>query len=285
LRTPPEILAYRIKGGANESGWTLRVVSAKFPVLRVEGTLHRKGDGLYDKMDGVGAHEVIIETPEHFETLADAPAKRVEDLFWAFRDRVLDLRRDVRLRHMLLFKNHGEHAGGVLEHSHSQLIALPVVPKRVQEELDGSKRYFDFRERCVYCDIVAQELDSATRVIIESEHFLAMAPYAPRFPFETWIVPKRHSSQAETMHHAEIPDLANVLQRVLRKVNATLEKPPYNLVLHSAPVSEAPIPHYHWHIELIPKVTQVAGFEWGSGFYINPTPPEEAAKFLRDASG
>jgi UDPglucose--hexose-1-phosphate uridylyltransferase len=183
---------------------------------------------------------------------------------------------------MLLFKNHGEPAGGVIEHSHSQLIALPVVAKRVQEELDGSRRHFEFRERCVYCDILNQELDTATRIVSESDHFVVIAPYAARYPFETWILPKRHASHAETMSHAEIPDLAAVLQSLLRKVDAVLERPPYNLMLHSAPVTDSPLPHYHWHIEFIPKMTHTAGFEWGSGFYINPTPPEESAQFLRE---
>ena len=218
LRTPPEILAYRTRGAANEPGWSLRVISNKFPVLRVEGTLTRKAEGLYDKMDGVGAHEVIIETPDHFQTLADMPEKRVEDLFWAYRDRVLDLRRDVRLRYALLFKNHGEAAGAVLEHTHSQLIALPIVPKRVQEELDGARKYFDYKERCVYCDIVAQEAESAIRLIQESDHFLVIAPWASRSPFETWIVPKAHNSHAENMSHAEIHDLAPVLRGLLRRI-------------------------------------------------------------------
>ena len=284
LRTPPEILAYRTRGGANEPGWSLRVISNKFPVLRVEGALTRRAEGLYDKMDGVGAHEVIIESPEHFQTLADMPEKRVEDLFWAYRDRVLDLRRDTRLRYILLCKNHGAPAGAVLEHTHSQLIALPVVPKRVQEELDGSRKHFDYKERCIYCDILAQESESAVRVVHESEHFSVICPYAARFPFETWILPKAHSSHAENMTHAEIHDLAPVLQTVLRKFDTTLEKPAYNLMLHTAPIQEQPMAHYHWHLELIPKMTQVAGFEWGTGFYINPTPPEEAAKFLREAS-
>ena len=284
LRTPPEILAYRTKGGPNEPGWTLRVISNKFPVLRVEGSLTRKAEGLYDKMNGVGAHEVLIETPDHSQTLSDVPVKRVEDLFWAYRDRVVDLRRDGRLTHVLLFKNHGEPAGGVLEHTHSQLIALPVIPKRLQEKLSGARRHLEYRERCVYCDIIAQELDNPARLVVETDYFVVLAPYAARFPFETWILPKNHSSHAESMSHAEIPDLGAVLQKLLRKMDVTLEHPPYNLVLHSAPIQEASMPHFHWHIELIPKLTHVAGFEWGSGFYINPTPPEEAAKFLRDAS-
>ena len=284
LRTPPEILAYRTRGIANEPGWSLRVISNKFPVLRVEGTLTRKADGIYDKMNGIGAHEVIIESPEHFQTLASMAEKRVEDLFWAYRDRVLDLRRDTRLRYVLLLKNHGEPAGAVLEHTHSQLIALPVVPKRVQEELDGSKRYFEYKERCVYCDIVQQEIDSNVRMVHETEHFVVLCPYAARFPFETWIVPKLHSSHAENMSHEEIHDLAPVLQTLLRQLDSTLEMPPYNLVLHSAPMLDPAMLHFHWHLEIVPKLTHVGGFEWGAGFYINPTPPEEATKFLRDAA-
>lgn len=283
LRTPPEILAYRTRGGANEPGWSLRVVSNKFPVLRVEGSVNRKAEGLYDKMNGVGAHEVIIETPDHKQTLSSMPAKQIEDLFWAYRDRVVDLRRDVRLKYIMLFKNHGEPAGQALEHTHSQLIALPVVPKRVQEEIEGAARHYEYKERCVYCDIIAQELDTGLRVISETDSFVATCPYAARFPFETWILPKNHNSHAESMSHAEIEDLARVLQHLTRRLDAMLENPPYNLVVHTAPVQDSPLAHYHWHLELIPKMTHVAGFEWGSGFYINPTPPEEAAKYLREA--
>lgn len=285
LRTPPEILAYRTRGAANEPGWTLRVIPNKFPVLRVEGEVNRRAEGLYDKMNGVGAHEVLIETPDHMQTLSDVPVKRVEDLFWAYRDRVLDLRRDVRLRYILLFKNFGEAAGSPIEHSHSQLIALPVVPKHVHEEIEGARRHFEFRERCVYCDIVAQELDAGSRIAIETDHFVVTAPYASRFPFETWIIPKHHASHVETINHGEMQDLAAVLQKTLRRINSVLERPPYNLVLHSAPVQDPAMAHYHWHIELIPKLTHMAGFEWGTGFHTNPTPPEEAAQFLREATG
>jgi UDPglucose--hexose-1-phosphate uridylyltransferase len=248
----------------------------------VEGDLKRQGDGMYDRMSGVGAHEVIIETPDHLSTLSDMPEKRVEDLFWAFRERVLDLKKDVRLRYIMLFKNHGEPAGATLAHTHSQLIALPVVPKRVQEELEGARRYFEYKERCVYCDIVREEQDNSSRIVIESDHFLVICPYAPRFPFETWIVPKVHQSHIETMPIDAVQNLAHVLQQTLQKLDRTLERPPYNFVVHSAPVQDANMQHYHWHIEIIPKLTRVAGFEWGTGFYINPTPPEESAKFLRE---
>lgn len=282
-KTPPEILAYRPSGAANESGWTLRVVPNKFPALRVEGEMRREGEGLYDKMSGVGAHEVIVETPDHAATFGDLPDKAIENVFWAFRDRVLDLKRDSRFRYILLFKNHGEPAGATLEHTHSQLIALPVVPKRVQEEIDGARRYFDFKERCVYCDIERQESSSGARVVLETDHFLVVCPYAPRFPFETWIIPRRHRSHFENSDATELQNLAWATRQLVRKIDKVLERPAYNCVIHSAPVQEGPMIHYHWHMEMIPKLTKVAGFEWGTGFYINPTPPEEAAKFLRDA--
>jgi UDPglucose--hexose-1-phosphate uridylyltransferase len=157
------------------------------------------------------------------------------------------------------------------------------VPKRAQEEIDGARRYFDFKERCVWCDIASQEVEAGSRVVIETDRFLAIAPYASRFPFETWIVPRRHESHFETSEVAVVNNLAWVLRTLLRKLDKVLERPPYNFVLHTAPVQEGPMAHYHWHVEIIPKLTRVAGFEWGTGFYINPTPPEEAAKFLREA--
>jgi len=279
--TPPEILSYRDHGNG---AWKTRVVPNKFPALRVEGMLERVGEGLYDHMSGIGAHEVIIETPEHRTSLAELPEKRVEDLFWAFRDRTLDLKRDTRLRYILLFKNHGEAAGASIEHTHSQLIALPVVPIQVQEELEGSRRYFAFKERCVFCDIVRQ--DSAAggaRVILETEEIVALSPYAPRFPFETWVLPRAHYSHFETAHPSLIQGLAWAVRSIIRKMEKVLEHPAYNFLIHSAPVQEGPLEHYHWHLEIIPRVTRVAGFEWGAGFYVNPTPPEESARFLRDA--
>lgn len=283
-KTPPEILAYRPSGEPNTPGWTLRVVSNKFPALRVEGEINRRGDGMYDLMTGVGAHEVFIESPDHMKSLAELDEKRIEDLFWAFRDRANDLRKDERLRYTLFFKNHGEGAGATLEHTHSQLIALPIIPRNVQEEIDGSKKYFEYKERCVYCDIVRQELAAQVRVVLESEYFVAVSPYAPRFPFETWIIPKLHNSHFETMTPPAVANLASVLKVTLCKLDKTLELPPYNLIVHTGPLRDASIAYYHWHIEILPKLTRVAGFESGSGFYINPTPPEEAAKFLRDAT-
>ncbi len=283
FKTPPEILSYRTSGGPNQPGWSLRVIPNKFPALRVEGELTREGEGLYDKMSGVGAHEVIIETPEHVLSIGDLAEKQVEDLFWAFRDRITDLKKDRRLRYIILFKNHGEAAGASLEHTHSQLIALPVIPGRAQEELEGARRYYDFKERCVYCDIIRQELEDGSRLVVETDQTVAVAPWAPRFPFETWIIPRRHSSNFEDTDVAGIQSLGSVVRTVIRKLEKVLESPPYNFVAHTGPIQESPSPSYHWHVEVIPKLTRVAGFEWGTGFYINPTPPEEAAAFLRDA--
>jgi UDPglucose--hexose-1-phosphate uridylyltransferase len=282
-KTPPEVLAYRNGSHPNEPGWSLRVVPNKFPALRVEGDVTREGEGIYDRMNGVGAHEVLIETPEHVISTGELSEKQIEDLFWAFRDRINDLKRDRRLRYVILFKNHGEAAGASLEHTHSQLIALPVVPKRVQEELDGARRYHDFRERCVYCDIVRQEVEENTRLILETDHLVAISPYAPRFPFETWIVPKQHHSHFEDADIGTIQSVGSAMRTVIRKIEKVLEQPAFNFMVHSAPIQDAPTHYYHWHIEIIPKLTRVAGFEWGTGFYINPTPPEEATRYLRDA--
>ncbi|MEZ5401076.1 MAG: galactose-1-phosphate uridylyltransferase [Bryobacteraceae bacterium] len=282
-RTPPEIAANRNGSAPDTPGWTLRVVPNKFPALRGEGDVDRTGEGLYDRMNGIGAHEVIIESPEHSATLALLSEPQVAEILHAYRDRIAELKKDIRLRYVLIFKNHGEAAGASLEHIHSQLIALPVVPRQVQEELEGSLRYFDFRERCIFCDIVRQESRDGARAVLETDHFLALEPYAPRFPFETWIVPRKHASHFETADDAQLANLAWVMRMTMRKLDKVLEHPSYNYIIHTAPVQEGAMTYYHWHIEIIPKLTKVAGFEWGTGFYINPTPPEEAAHFLREA--
>jgi UDPglucose--hexose-1-phosphate uridylyltransferase len=283
-KTPPEILAYRKDGSQrNMPGWSLRVVPNKFPALGIEGTLNRQGEGLYDKMNGIGAHEVIIETPEHQHTLATMPVRGVEDVLWAYRDRILDLKKDRRFKYVLIFKNHGDAAGASLEHTHSQLIALPVVPKRVREEVDSSKEYYSYKERCIFCDIIRQEMEDGVRMIAENASFIAMAPYAPRFPFEMWIVPKIHQSAFEESQKHEFEHLAAMLKDMLTRLDKVLDSPAYNHIIHTSPIPEASNDYYHWHLEIMPKLTKVAGFEWGTGFYINPTPPEESAKFLREA--
>lgn len=285
-KTPPEILAGRPESSpSNGPGWTYRVVANKFPALRIEGDLEPSGEGLFDRMNGVGAHEVVIETPDHQGSLATMPVDAVADVLLAFRDRILDLKKDPRFEYALVFKNFGEAAGASLEHPHSQLIATPITPIMVSEELTGSARYWEMKERCVWCDVVRQERRGRSRLILEQGGYIALAPFAPRFPFETWILPTQHRAAFEESGIDDLRALAGVLGEFMRRLTSTLNEPPFNFMLHTAPLRDSGLEYYHWHLEIIPKLTNVAGFEWGSGFFINPMPPESAAAALRgDAS-
>jgi UDPglucose--hexose-1-phosphate uridylyltransferase len=254
----------------------------KFPALQIFGDLTKTGEGIFDKMNGIGAHEVIVETPDHMQSLSTISLKGVEDALWAYYQRLNDLRKDKRLKYVLIFKNEGEAAGASLEHSHTQLIGLPIIPKLVKEETDAAKRYYDLKERCIFCDVISQELDSKKRVIYENARYVAIAPFAPSAPFETWILPKKHESGFYPPDNNFAP-LAEIFQVVLKQIDKILDIPPYNFVLHTSPFTEEVNDYYHWHIEIVPKLTKIAGFEWGSGFYINPTPPEESARFMREA--
>ncbi|MCP4632772.1 MAG: galactose-1-phosphate uridylyltransferase [candidate division Zixibacteria bacterium] len=281
--TPPEITAFRAKNMKPDTpGWTLRVIPNKFPALRIEGDLNRRGHGIFDMMNGVGAHEVIIETPDHYVDLPYLDDKSARDIIWAYRMRLLDLKKDPRFQYIMIFKNYGEAAGASLEHAHSQLIATPIVPKRVSEELEGATRYYAFKERCIFCDIINQEIDDGERVVSLNENFIALEPYAPRLPFETWILPTKHYSSLEEIPESALDDLASLLRETLKRLSISLNNAPYNYILHTRPVDNNGKKEYHWHIEIMPKLTKVAGFEWGTGFYINPTAPEDAAKYLRD---
>ena len=280
--TPPEVLVNRDRETRpNSPGWQLRVISNKYPALKVEGQLRRQGEGIFDKMSGIGAHEVIIETPEHRFDLVDLPLEQVRSVFWAYRERMKDLRNDIRFKYVMIFKNQGEAAGASLEHAHSQLIATPVVPKRVHEELQGALRHYDYKERCLFCDIIHEELKQKDRVVAETEHFVALAPFAPRFPFETWVLPRRHANCYFEIPDEELPDLARIFKILLAKLREALSDPPFNYSLHTDTLLCEAREHYHWHFEVIPKITNVAGFEWGTGFYINPVSPEVAADYLR----
>src|SRR6267142_397488 len=233
--TPPEILAGRPAGGeANGPGWTYRVVPNKFPALRIEGELEQAGEGLFDRMTGIDA---------------------VTDVLLAFRERVLDLKKDPRLAYVLVFKNHGEAAGASLEHPHSQLIATPIIPIMVAEELAGSAQYYALKERCVWCDLLRQERRDGRRLILESQGFVTVAPFAPRFPFETWILPVRHRAAFEDSSEEELRGLAGVLGDFLHRMYRLLGDPPFNFMLHTAPLREGALEHFHWHLEIIPKLT------------------------------
>ncbi len=282
--TPHEIAAYRNPGTHRDRpGWRVRVVPNKFPALEIEGDLNKRGEGIYDMMRGVGAHEVIIESPDHRVSTTDLTTDGLRDVLWIYRDRLLDLKKDSRLAYGMIFKNVGAAAGASLEHAHSQLIVTPIVPISVAEEIAGSGEFYRYRGRCVFCDMIEQELASEERIVVDSPGFVAFCPFASRFPFETWIVPTNHASHYETLSRGNADELARVLKRVLGKIETALDRPAYNYVIHTAPFDTQALGHYHWHMEIIPRVTKTAGFEWGTGFYINPVPPEEAATFMRAA--
>ncbi len=288
--TPPEIYAVRKNDTlANTEGWEIRVVPNKFPALRVEGTVEREGMGMFDKMSGMGAHEIIIETPDHNDLLHNRSHKGIVNLLDTYQKRLVDLMRDHRLSFPTIFKNMGERAGASLSHPHSQIIATPIVPKRVREEINGSLDYYNYKVRCVFCDIIRDEKRFASRLIYENASFISLCPYASRFPFEIWLMPKRHMSGYQMITGQELKELADCLSVTMKRLAVALGAPQYNYILHTEPNKSSPRfswpdigEHYHWHFEIIPKLTRVAGFEWGTGFYINPTAPEDAAGFLRE---
>lgn len=281
--TPSEILAYRESGTQRDKpGWRVRVVPNKFPALQIEGHLSKRGDGIYDLMNGIGAHEVIIECPHYEESMARLTLDNIREVMWVYRDRMVDLKKDRRLVHGLVFKNKGALAGATIDHSHSQLIVTPVVPINVWEEMEGSLGFYNYRGRCIYCDMIQQELATGSRIVLDLPNFVVFCPFASRFPFETWILPKQHSSHFENIQRQQVEELGLVLKTVLCKLELALDDPPYNYIIHTAPFDTQELQHYHWHIEIMPRLTRVAGFEWGSGFYINPVLPEQAAAFLRD---
>lgn len=292
-KTPPEIFAIRPTGPANSPGWKVRVIPNKYPVLRVEGDVKSRGYGVYDVMSGIGAHEVIIETPRHDQGLADLTPAEITDVLKAYRARYLDLRRDLRLRYMVLFKNHGVRAGATLAHSHSQLIAVPLMPPVAATELKICRDFFESKERCIFCDLIAFELETGSRIVREFPNFVTMTPYASCFPFELRLYPKRHSHDFALMDDGQLGELAVAMKDMLQRLKTVLKDPPYNFILHTAPPRQPRLGKpeywgsieydYHWHMELVPRLTQIAGFEWGTGFYINPTSPEDAAAFLREA--
>ncbi len=282
--TPPEIFSCRKAGSnPNEQGWDIRVVPDKEPILDPAEPMKKYGVGMFDAMRATGAHELVLETPCHRQEWGDITAERIGRIIAIYRSRINELKQDSRIKYVMVTKNHGVTAGAFLHHPHSHIVGLPIVPKRVQEELEGAELYYDYKERCVYCDMVSQELDDGVRLVAETHDFLAFCPFASRFPYEIWILPKNHNSHFDNINEDEVRGLALILRATILKLVRILDEPPFNLFLHSSTFDQEHIDHYHWHFELIPKLTKDAGFEWGSGFFINPTVPEEAAMLLRES--
>jgi len=281
-RTPPEVAAVRPAGSpADTPGWQVRVVPNKFPALRPEGQVLTGSDGLHSMVSGVGVHEVIIDAPRHAVSPTELSISEFTAVLTMYRARMKALCADERMEYGVLFKNVGAAAGASIEHGHSQLIGVPVMPRRVEEEMQHCREHYANTERCLLCDIVAQELADGSRVVVESERFVVLCPYAPRFPFEMTVLPKQHCARFHETTSQDLGELAGVLHDALRRMEASLNAPPFNFALHTAPLAGSAPDYYHWHIEVIPRVTRAGGFEWGTGFYINPMPPERAAESMR----
>ena len=278
----PEILAWREGGPANVPGWSVRVVPNRHPMLRIEGGADVRSHGLFETRDGLGAHEVIIETPLHDQPLHTLDADRLWRVLWAWRTRLQDLKRDSRFASVVIFKNHGRAAGARLDHSHSQLVAFPILPPGLAEKVQNGARHLAATGRCIFCDLIGEELADPRRVICDQGAVLALAPFASRVPFETWLMPRDHEPRFEDTADSTLKTLAEKLRRVLSRIDWALERPAYNLVLHSAPLSGDADKAFHWHLEILPRVTRFSGLEWGSGMHRNPVAPEEAARVLRE---
>jgi UDPglucose--hexose-1-phosphate uridylyltransferase len=273
--TPPE--TYSIKQDGRR--WSVRVFPNKFPFFHIEGDFDRRPEGMYDLMEAIGAHEIVVEAPEHDQNLATMEPKQIEKILSAYKERVIDLEKDQRFQQFLILKNYP----GIFNlHPHSHIIAMPVIPKRIDEEIWGTLDYYQRKERCIVCDIIKEEISMKKRVILETVHFLIFSPFASRFPFETWIVPKVHCPDFHRISEKEMGDLSVGIQTLFSCFFKLLSNPPYSLTFHTSPIQNRfHRPEYHWHIETRLRIGLREGFEWGTGFFVNPTPPEDAADFLR----
>ncbi len=284
-----EILAVKNPEDPNGPA-AVRVLANRDPLLQIDGDLSRRGIGMYDTMNGIGANEVIIESVDHDTEPEELGNEHMTVVLDTYRQRLADLQKDTRFRYLLLFKNHGRAAGAAYDHPHSQIVATPITPKTVREELNGARTYFGFKERCIFCDMLSQEMRTGSRMIDENVDFAAFVPFAPRSPFEIWILPRQHQHAYVYLRPEQTENLASILSSCLMRLKRVLKDPPYNLVLHNSPNNIPRAGHwqtleedFHWHIELIPRLFRMDGFEWGSGLHILPTTPEDAAAFLRGA--
>jgi UDPglucose--hexose-1-phosphate uridylyltransferase len=279
--TPPETYSVRDTGKPDEPGWKIRVVPNKFPALKNEGEPTRHTNEIFSMIEGTGIHEVIVETPEHNKKFFELGDEEFYGVISAYKKRLIASAADPRIEYTLIFRNSGLLAGASLEHPHSQLIALPLIPVALEDELKTSKTFHALHDKCLFCEMIAREITEGSRIISTSNDFVALSPYAPRFPFEMWVFPKKHASHFESMDDSSIRELSVFFKTLMKHFASVLDDPPYNFMLHTAPARSEGLNHFHWHFEITPCLTHIAGFERGSGFYINPTPPEEAAKHLK----
>ena len=276
--------------GTGAGNWLVRAVPNKYPALTMlahdevcRACSTRMGP--YLRRDGVGRHEVIVETPRHNEDLPMLSPEHMVQVVTVYRQRYRALAQTDSTELVLLFRNHGEKAGTSLIHPHAQIVASSVVPFLVRNKLYEGQRYFDAYNRCVYCDMINYEREQGDRIILENEHFIALAPYASGVPYEMLLLPRHHHATFGTIGDDELQDLASVLQNLLARLWRLLDDPDYNFVIDTAPRHMALVPFYHWHLEVYPRLTTPAGFEIGSGIGINVVEPERAAAELRATSG
>jgi UDPglucose--hexose-1-phosphate uridylyltransferase len=287
--TPPEVYAIRKeKTKPNEPGWRVRVVPNRYPAMRVEGQLEGAPSGLYDRLTGIGAHEVIIETPDAGLALEDLSVAAIAEVFASYRERIIDLDKDLRFQHIYIFKNVGPSAGASMAHAHSQLVALPIIPPLIEGKLVRARDHYFLKQRSLFSDILHTERADGSRLVAENDGYVLFCPFASRFPFELAIFPRRHHPEFISCTTNELQDLAEILRFALQRLNVVLEKPGYNLLLHMAPLRRpnterfASTRHdYCWHLEIAPRFNSLAGFEIGLGAYINTVYPEDAAHYLR----
>lgn len=269
--------------------WRVRVVPNKYPAVSLPAAC-----GLAPEpepttpQDALGAHEVIIESPQHLVELSDLGVDQLAIVLATFRERLRHCAADRRLRHAVVFKNSGYAAGASLEHVHSQLVALPYVPEAMQAELNGAASVHAADGTCVFCQIVAFERNTGPRLVLDADGYVAMCAYAARQPFETWILPTRHAARFDELADADLAPQAAILQELVRRLADQCRRRgfplAYNLILHTAPFDDAHAASYHWHWELVPRTAQMAGLEWGTGVFVNPVSPERAARELRHVS-
>ena len=281
--TPHETLAYRKGGPPDGKGWWVRVIPNKFPALTPEGSLERKEEkGFFRLMDGVGVHEVVIGSPIHNQLFPLMDEFQVSETLLAYRERYLALKEDPRIKLIIIFKNHGQAAGTSLEHTHSQIVGTAVVPSNIRTKLQTAARHYDDHGVCVYCEMIKEELTFKKRIVMETDRFVVLHPFASRSPFETWILPKDHNASFGSIKMEDSKQFAQILKTTLFKIYSELNDPDYNYVIHTAPVKDETEDYYHWHLQIIPRLTTTAGFEMGSGMYINVSFPEETAQFMRE---
>ena len=265
----------------DKKSWRVRSIYNKFPAFSPKVEIKRFNEGIHHSVSGYGATEVIVENPRHNLCMATMKDREVEDVIKAYKSRYEAIQNMKGIESIIIFRNHGASAGTSLEHPHSQLIATPIVPPQIRNRLDAAARFFDATGSCVFCYALAEELKDKKRIVLETERFVSFLPYAGASPFLTWIFPKRHMSSFADIDDAEIKDLSKILRSTLAKLYHGLNNPDFNYTIRSIPVNEKASAYFHWYLSIVPRISLPAGFELGSGIFINTSLPEESAEFLR----